>query len=262
MKLLGVAIWVEGLKMFRSKVFWGTIFFFAFIASIMGILMYVFQNPDLLGRSETLSAKASFIEETNWNGFFSLLLQLVLTLGTIGYGFVASWIYGREFADKTIKDILALPVSRTKIVLAKFFTVIVWSIILTLILLIFAILIGSIVGIPEWSTQLFMNFLKIFITTAFYNILLSSFVAWFATIGRGYILPIAYTIFTLVVTQFAAIGIPKLTIYIPWAYPALYSGIVSKVAPQPNIVSTFIFWGFILIGLFGTIYKWNNSDHK
>src|SRR5690606_5393903 len=46
--------------------------------------------------------------------------------GVLLFGFVASWLFGREYADGTAKDQLALPVSRTQILNAKYIYYVLW----------------------------------------------------------------------------------------------------------------------------------------
>ncbi|WP_394697887.1 ABC transporter permease [uncultured Methanomethylovorans sp.] len=56
-----------------------------------------------------------------WNSSkFKLSTEIILTLGTIGFGIISSWIFGREYSDRVIQDLLALPVPRSTIVLSNF----------------------------------------------------------------------------------------------------------------------------------------------
>jgi ABC-type transport system involved in multi-copper enzyme maturation permease subunit len=43
----------------------------------------------------------------------------------IGFAFVTSWVFGREYSDRTVKDLLALPAPRSSIVLSKFIVVVI-----------------------------------------------------------------------------------------------------------------------------------------
>jgi ABC-2 type transport system permease protein len=88
---LMASLWAESLKVRRSKMFLMTILVFVFIAVMMGLLMYVAQHPEIAGRSATVSAKASVVGNADWPSFFSLLIQVVLALGPLGFGMVASW---------------------------------------------------------------------------------------------------------------------------------------------------------------------------
>jgi len=47
-------------------------------------------------------------------------------VGLIGFAFVTGWVFGREYSDRTVKDLLALPTPRLSIVLSKFIVVAIW----------------------------------------------------------------------------------------------------------------------------------------
>jgi hypothetical protein len=46
MKILLEALWVEALKIRRSKLLWITIIVVSFFAFVLGFLMFVLKNPD------------------------------------------------------------------------------------------------------------------------------------------------------------------------------------------------------------------------
>jgi len=122
MKPLMAAIWCEGLKTYKTRVFWLSVAFFIFIALMISLIMYVQIHPEISEKLGIIGTKASLLRfgEPIWQNYFTLLLQTVAAIGLVGYGFVTSWVFGREYSDKTAKDILALPVSRSDIVLSKF----------------------------------------------------------------------------------------------------------------------------------------------
>ena len=59
-----------------------------------------------------------------------------------------TWVFGREFADGTLKDMLAVPVQRSSILMAKFIVTAAWSAALTLVILIFSLVMGAIIQLP------------------------------------------------------------------------------------------------------------------
>src|SRR5699024_12695086 len=69
-----------------------------------------------------ISTKAQIAGEATWPSYLNLYAQIIAVGGIFVFGFVNSWIFGREYADNTIKDLLALPYPRAVIVLAKFVT--------------------------------------------------------------------------------------------------------------------------------------------
>ncbi|HEQ71179.1 MAG TPA: bacitracin ABC transporter permease, partial [Spirochaetia bacterium] len=125
-----MAVWAESLKTVRAKIFWISIGMFVFIAVMLGVLVIVAAHPEIFNKDSLLSAKASIFGSNDWAGFFRVLIQTVAMLGLFGFGFVASWVFGREYADRTAKDLLALPVARLTVVVAKLMIVLLWCVLL------------------------------------------------------------------------------------------------------------------------------------
>ena len=262
MKRLQAALWVEFLKVRRTKILPVSFFFFMFIGVMMGMLLFLSMHPELASRSSTISMKTSFLGGSDWNAFYDLLIQIILTVGVIGFGFITSWSFGREFSDRAIKDLLALPVSRSTLVISKFLVLFIWSILLGITVLLAAIGTGLLVQIPGWNPAALYPFIGKYMVCVFLNTLIITPVALVASIGRGYMLPISFVILILIVTQLLFVGLPGLTFWFPWAIPALYSRVAGEAIPAPGIISYLLFLLTILAGLFGTLFWWRYADHK
>jgi ABC-2 type transport system permease protein len=256
------ALWMETLKVRRTKVFTGTIYFFIFMGIVMGLLMFAIMNPEIAGRSSTIKMKTSFLGAASWKAYYELLIQLVLTIGVIGSGIITSWAFGREFSDGTVKDLLALPVTRTTIVYSKMVILLAWSLLLMMIVLASSLATGLAVRLPGWSAADLYPFLKTYLICAALNSLLITPVAFVASAGRGYILPIGFVILVMILTQFLFMGIPSFAFWFPWALPALYGRVAGTGFPSPGPVSYLIYAFTVLAGLFGTIAWWKYADHK
>lgn len=85
--------------------------------------MFVLKDPELAKRLGFISIKAQIIGTASWISYLHVLAQAISVGGLIVFGFSTAWIFGREYADKTIKDLLALPISRNVIVASKFIVV-------------------------------------------------------------------------------------------------------------------------------------------
>ncbi|HEX3045169.1 MAG TPA: ABC transporter permease [Bacillota bacterium] len=260
MKSLWVACWAESLKVRKSKMFWITILLFAFIASMMGVLMFVAQHPEIAEKSAVLGAKASIFKKVDWPSYFGLLNEVVALIGMIGFGFVASWVFGREYSDRTIKDLLALPISREIIVMAKLIIVGVWCLILAVVLFGVGLAAGWVVKLDGWSSGAAFEEFRLFTGTAFLTILLGGPVAFFAAWGKGYLAPMGYLILAMIVTQFVVAALPGLGAYFPWAIPALFSGVAGAGSPQLGIISYLILVGTSLLGAAATLAWWKYAD--
>ena len=237
-----------------------TIGFFAFIALMMGLLMIIAKHPELAGRSATLSAKASFLKYADWSGFLTLILQTILALGPFGYGIVVSWVFGREYSDHTVKDLLALPVSRSAIVAAKFIVVAIWSVLISAVFFIVALVTAWIVNILGWSSMLLQHAFSGFSVSVLLTIVLCTPVAFIASLSKGYLLPIGYVILVLIMTQLVGMALPGIVIYFPWIVPALCSGMAGNALPHPQIASYIILTLTGILGFIGTAAWWELAD--
>src|SRR5690625_4992162 len=110
----------ELLKIRKSKVVFLTAAAFTIAPLMAGFFIFVLKDPALAKSSGLLGAKAQIVGEANWPSYIELHAQVIAVGGIFVFGFVISWIFGREHTDKTVSDLLALPFSRSVIVLAKF----------------------------------------------------------------------------------------------------------------------------------------------
>ncbi|MGD2034026.1 MAG: ABC transporter permease, partial [Bacteroidales bacterium] len=199
MKNLTAAFSTELMKHRRSAIVIITLGLFIFISLMMGLLMYVAQHPDLGSKLGLVGAKASFFSENSWTAFFDILNQTISSIGIIGFGFVTAWVFGREYTEQTIKDILALPISRSAIVVSKFIVVFIWCSLLAFSMFLTAVIMGRLIHIPDWSARMLLLSANKFFTTAFYTLLLSTTVGFIAGTGRGIVAPIGFAILMLII---------------------------------------------------------------
>lgn len=259
MKNIKAAVICEFMKLNRSGIFWITIVLFIFIPAMFGLMMFVSQHPDIMSKMGIVGTKAKLFGENDWNGYFGLLNQSIATIGLIAFGFVTSWVFGSEYTNRTLKDLLALPISPTNIVLAKFAVIMAWCVLLTLIFIAVAITAGKIVGIPGWDTDKTGEFIYRFFTTAFLTMLLCPPVGFFASYGRGIIAPLGFVIVTLIFAQLMAVS--GLGSYFPWAVPGVYSVSGTVTGMALNLASYLILIITFTAGIAGTNLWWKNADH-
>jgi|SRR5271157_1267256 len=258
MTSLSTVIWAESLKVRKSKMLWLSIIAALFIAGMMGFLMFIAKNPDLTGKMGLLGTKSSIMQNVDWPSYMGLLTQIISALGLIGFGFLASWAFGREYSDRTVKDLLALPLPRSYIVISKFIVIAVWGVLLSLILLAAALVIGGLIGLSGGSYEIILNGVYAFVVTALLTLLLTTPVAFFASYGRGYLPPMGFVILTLLMGQFSvAVGIEP---YFPWAIPGSYSVAASTGGPQLGAISYIILVLTCLVGLAATFAWWRYAD--
>ena len=258
MKITPVVL-IETKKLFRSKIPLLTLIPLAFIPIMGGFFMFVLKDPDLAEGLGLISTKASIMGTADWPSYFELLAQAIAIGGMIVFGFLTAWIFGREYSDRTINDLLALPQSRSTIVLAKFIVSVLWSLLLALFVLGFGIFVGKAITLPLWSDAVARGGVYTFILCSVLTILLSTPVALFAGIGRGYLSPLGFLISALVLAQIIALtGYGQ---YFPWAIPALLAGVTGADGGLSSL-SILIVLFTSAFGIIATMLWWTYADHS
>lgn len=259
MKDIALSFQAELMKLKRSWIFLITLGLFIFIPIVMSLLMYISQHPEISAKLGLVGAKAQLFSENNWNGFFEIILQMIAILGVIAFGFVTSWVFGRESMEKTLTDILALPISRSAIVISKFMVVFIWCMVLSITMFMASLAVGSWIGMPGWTSELFLTFTSQFFIAAALTILLSTAVGFIASISKGIIAPIGFVLFVLMLSQFIVIG--GLGAYFPWAIPGVFAVSGSVPGMELTLASYIILLITSIAGLFATLYWWRLADH-
>lgn len=259
MKNFASALWVETLKMRRSKVPLFTAIGFSMAPLAGGLFMVILKNPEAARAMGLISAKAQLlVGVADWNAYFNFLAQAVAAGGMVLFSIITTWVFGREFSDRTVKELLALPTSREIIVAAKFIVLSVWSILISALIFAVGIAVGTLVVLPGWSGELlavsFVNIMGIVLLT----LPLMSFVALLASMGRGYLPPFGWIILILFLANLSVIlGWGD---WFPWAIPGLFGGVAGPRAELLGLHSYIIIFAASIIGLAATYYWWRNAD--
>ena len=253
------ALWVELLKARRSRMPLLTALGFALAPLAGGFFMIVLKDPALARRMGMISAKAQIVAgSADWPTYLSLLAQATALGGFMLFSLIAAWVFGREYSDHTIKDLLALPTPRRSIVLAKFVVFALWALLLTLEVYLLGLLVGMLVGLPPASAAVMIEGSVTLAGTAALTILIASPVAFFAGVGRGYLAPMGAAILLLILAQVvAAAGWGE---YFPWAIPALHAGMAGPELGQMGPVSYALVLTTALAGIAATLVWWEWAD--
>jgi ABC-2 type transport system permease protein len=259
MNTFSSALYAESLKAFRSKVPLFTTLGFLILPAIGGLFMVILKDPEAAKSMGLIGTKAQLTAGVaDWPTFFNLLAQGTAVGGAIVFAIVTTWVFGREFSDRTVKELLSLPTSRETIIVAKFVVVSFWTLLLTLLNFGIGLLVGHTVVIPGWSTELFRSATVDILGAGILTILLLPFVAFMASIGRGFMPAFGWMVFTVVIAQITAvIGWGG---WLPWSVPALFSGAVGPRGEYLGIHSYMIVMIASAIGLAATFYWWRNAD--
>jgi hypothetical protein len=117
---LPAALATELLKSRRSRVPWGVAIGFSIAPLVMGLFMVILKDREAARALGLLGAKAQLTAGTaDWPTYWSLLGQAVTVGGSILFAFLPAWVFGREFADRTVRGLLATATPRRTIVIAE-----------------------------------------------------------------------------------------------------------------------------------------------
>ncbi|MBA7545370.1 hypothetical protein ES705_37736 [subsurface metagenome] len=226
----------------------------------LSFFMIILMDPELGRRMGLLTTKAQpTVGTADWPTYL-YLIAVVLSAGTIVIGIIEAFGFGREFAEATAKNMLTLPIGRSKFVAAKIIVSIVWYACIVLVVDGEAILLGVLVGLTGFGPELLAKNSRLCLPVLLETLLLSSLPAWIAVVGRGYLAPIGFTIFSsLVLGQiFLHTGWAP---WVPWSIVFLTAGAGEPGFPVPGTGSFVVLAGVFVIGCIALYLSLDRADN-
>ncbi len=259
MSALRAAVATEFLKARRSRVPWGVAAGFSLAPLVMGLFMVILKDPERARALGLLGAKAQLTAGTaDWPTFFNLLGQAMAVGGAILFAFLTAWVFGREFADRTVRGLLANPTPRRTIVVAKSIVIGLWGLAVSAWVLVLGLAIGELVGLPGWSSSDAIATVAAIALAAILTIGLQTGAAFFAGVGRGYIAPLAWTVAMIVLAQILTVlGWGS---WFPWSVPAILAGAGGTQVEPVTVGGVAIVGLVVATGLLATIAWWERAD--
>lgn len=257
---LSAALWAELIKLRRSLLPWVTFVAFTLAALVGAFFMFVIQDPDRARSLGLLGSKAEVFGGTaDWSGYLSLTGQIVGVGGLIVFGLVMIWLFGREFSDRTAKDLLALPTSRTAIGSAKYLVGLAWCLLLTIHTVLLSLLLGVLLRLPGWSPGVAARGLGTVLAVAVLTVALATTYGLVASVARGYLAAVGAMFATLFASQIvAAVGYGA---WFPWSVPSLLSGAAGPGKPLPGAVGIALVLAVGVFAVVATLVWWERADH-
>lgn len=251
-------IWIEWRKVIRSGMLLWTALGSLFMPFGIAFLIFVARNPEISRRLGLISAKADLLaySATDWPAYLKLFGQLMAMGGFFLFSMVITWMFGREFADGTLKDWLAVPVQRSIILLAKLIVFVLWSALLTMVIFVVGLITGMLIGLPGGSIETLIQGSAMILVTAFLTIVIVIPLALLASVGRGYLLSIGAMV--LLVMAANVLALAGWGAYFPWGIPGLYA--TDKSVLTAASYGVVLFTG--LAGMVATHFWWKFADQS
>ena len=258
--MFGQVLATELIKLRRSKVTWLSLIVLSLGPLGIGLFMWIVREPgraDQLGLLGTKANLAGF--EATWPAYFSMLILVVGISGMLMLSFIIAYLFGREYADGTAKNLLAMPVGRQWFVLAKLVVAAFWWFVLVVAVLAEALVIGRVLGLPGFSTELVLGGSRDALLAAGIAYLLAPVVAWITTLGRGYLPPLGFALTMLALGNvFAKTG---WALWFPWSIVPLSIGMVGKPVQTLPTGSLIVVVLTFLGGIAATILQMRYADN-
>ena len=253
------AFWAEALKARRSKVTLLTAAGFLILPVVAGLFMFILKDPDQARAMGLISVKAQITAAVaDWPTYFGILTLGTVIAGSILFAMITAWVFGREFSDHTAKELLALPTPRGIVVGAKFLLTALWNLALTLFVFVVALGVGALVDIPGWSLQLaWTSFCSLMLAVLLTSLLMPC-VALFASVGRGYLLPLGWAFLTMALAQI--VSVMGWSDWFPWAVPGLLSTMNGPRTEPVPVHSYLVVLLVFVVGLAATFAWWQRAD--
>jgi ABC-2 type transport system permease protein len=232
---------------------------FSLAPLVVGMFMVILKDPETARRMGILGTKAALTAGTaDWPTMLSMLAQAVAIGGGVLLAFLTSWVYGREFSDRTVRGLLAVPTSRTTIVVAKAIVVTAWGGLIMAWVIALGLVVGMAVGLPGWSPTLASDAVGRMAAVAVLTLALQPVTALAASVGRGYLAGIAWAVATVAAAQILAVL--GLGAAFPWAVTALLAGAAGAEAaavPAASIAAVLVTG---IVGLALLARWWRHAD--
>lgn len=214
---LDVALAVEARKALASRTLRATA---AMLALGVALLAGAFDLVRASGTGEAAAKAALLIRGDGWDGLMAAAHQVTAAGGLFAFGTGVSWMVGREFSDRTVSGLFALPVPRRTVMLAKLLVYLGWSAAVTLATVGLLAAVGLARGFGADDGDALLGLARegvLELLTA----LLALPCAWAAALSRGVLAGIATTVALVVASQVAvAAGAGP---WFPPAAPALWA---------------------------------------
>ncbi|MCM3713425.1 ABC transporter permease [Alkalihalobacillus oceani] len=221
-------------KVWRSTVFWVILAAFAILPAMVG-----FFNSS----------------GDNWETYFSGLLGSIASLLVVGFSFTSAWVFGREYTDNTIKDLLVKPISKWYSVLSKFIVITMWNVLLAIFSFLVLVGAGILLGVSDGSLPFILGIFSTFMTISLLITVVSTTSALLANVTKGYLAPIGLTFVIVIVSNVVMqLGIGP---YFPWTIPVLL-----LTGTDIGFISISILVTTGIAGFVGTVAWWRFAEQK
>ncbi len=249
------ALIVEGTKFRRSPV--------ALIATVVVVVVVPALSLAMTwivggNTASALALKAeALVGDGGWGGYLNVAAQVSAAAVFVASGFVVSWMFGREYAERTFPSLFALPVSLRSIASSKLIVIAVWSFATAVLMALVAGTIGAIAGLEVGDADVVSLLIKLFVVS-FSSSLMAMVVAIVASVSRGYFAAVGAVIVLVACGQLSVLfGVGG---WFPIAVPGLLAVAGTEGVPDVTLPHILFASATVVGASFFTVWWWGRSS--
>ena len=265
--MMARSVAAEFKKLRRSRaVMWTFVALLAFAGISLAIAPYISGEEGSASLTEAggmwkQAVEAGIYDDTWKAGLHQLPMAMTSGLALLLFAFVAAYVFGHEFKERTMVSALTTPVRREYLVASKMVVLGAWLAALTLFMLIAHIIDLLLMGAPSgFAWPLIFGALGDSMLVTFMLYLTMPIFALLAIWGRGYLRPMLGAVVLLGMGN--GLATTDLSRYYPINMPLHIYGTSWMPIPQSelNAGSWAALVGVFVVGLAGTIWYMNRAD--
>ena len=250
----------EFAKLRRSAVPWVTLGGLMCGPLALALFIWIVRDPDRAASLGLLGTKANLSGlEASWTAYGSYLSIVIGAGGMILVAFIVAFLFGREYADGTAKNMLALPVPREWFVVGKLVVAAVWWLAIAVIVLAEGFAIGAAMDLPGFSGELAAGTVRGTLLAAFVSFLLVPVVAWITVWTRNYLASLGFALGMLVLGD--VIGHTGWAPWFPWSIVPSLTGLTGQSTPSLPWGSYVVLALTFVVGVVGASWRLRYADN-
>lgn len=258
--MIGQVLLTELMKLKRSAVPWVTLGAILMAPWGIALFMWILLDPQRAADLGLLGTKANLAGlEATWPAFGTYLVLIVGAGGMLLVAFIVAYLFGREYADGTAKNLLALPIARAWFAVGKLVVALSWWLLLALAALAEGLLIGAAMGLPGFTAAVGWHAMTGVLVAATVSFLLVPVVAWITVWTRSYLAALGFAMGMLLLGDL--IGHTGWAVWFPWSIVPILTGMVGSSAPVLSWGSYLVVGLTFAVGLAGTALHLRFADN-
>ncbi len=184
-------------------------------------------------------------------------LYLVLLIGVTLYGVITAYLFNREYTENTLKNILTIPISRTRLFMSKLILLLIWILFLTMFAWGLTLIFGVIGQFQGLSAAVLMTAFKEYIVGGVLLFLLVTPTILVTLLCKNYVPSIVFTVALTMVN--VLIGNSEYRVLYPWS-AVLVIAWHDFITQYPPVYSYLSIFATSLLGLLAAVIYFKKEE--